>query len=122
MKILVIDDDLLLLRMILRILAAEGHEVLTASEGSRGMAIYHRENPDLVITDIVMPEREGLETILALRRHDTQVKIIAMSGTDTEMLDVARLIGADAVIEKPFRPHELLDRIRALSDLPLASL
>jgi DNA-binding response OmpR family regulator len=122
MKILVIDDDLLLLRMILRILAAEGHEVLTASEGSRGMAIYHRENPDLVITDIVMPEREGLETILALRRHDTQVKIIAMSGTDTEMLDVAWLIGADAVIEKPFRPHELLDRIRALSDLPLASL
>jgi DNA-binding response OmpR family regulator len=122
MKILVIDDDLLLLRMILRILAAEGHEVFTASEGSRGMAIYRRENPDLVITDIVMPEQEGLETILTLRRDDTGVKIIAMSGTDTEMLDIARLIGADAVIEKPFRPHELLDRVRALCNPPLASL
>jgi DNA-binding response OmpR family regulator len=114
MKILVIDDDVLLLRTISRILLADGHEVLTAPEGSRGMTLFHQENPELVITDIFMPNQEGLETILTLRRDDTPVKIIAMSGTDAEMLEIAGLIGADAIIEKPFRAHELLSRVRAL--------
>jgi DNA-binding response OmpR family regulator len=122
MKILVIDDDLLLLRTISRILDGEGHEVLTASEGTRGMTLFNRENPDLVITDVVMPGQEGLETILTLRRDENPVKIIAMSGSDAELLDIARLIGADAVIEKPFRAQELLARVRALNEPPLASL
>jgi two-component system, chemotaxis family, chemotaxis protein CheY len=65
-----------------------------------------------------MPNQEGLETILTLRRDDIPVKIIAMSGTDVEMLEIARLIGADAVIEKPFRAHELLNRVRALAAAP----
>jgi DNA-binding response OmpR family regulator len=116
MKILVIDDDVLLLRTISRILTGDGHEVLTASEGGRGMALFRREKPDLVITDIVMPGQEGLETIFALRRDDTAVKIIAMSGSDAEMLDVAGLIGADAIIEKPFRAHDLLDRVRVVRE------
>jgi DNA-binding response OmpR family regulator len=115
MKILVIDDDVLLLRMISRILAADGHEVLTASDGARAMAIYRHENPDVVITDIVMPNQEGMETILTLRRDDTPLKILAMSGSDIEMLETARLIGADDIIEKPFRAQELLSRVRALS-------
>ena len=121
MKILVIDDDLLLLRTIARILEADGHEVHTASEGVRGMALYQRESPEIVITDIVMPEQEGLETILTLRRDENRVKIIAMSGSDAELLDVARLIGADSIIEKPFRPQDLLARVRALDNPPLAS-
>lgn len=121
MKILVIDDDVLLLRMIAKMLVADGHEVFTASEGSRGMDLFHRENPAMVITDIVMPGQEGLETILTLRRNDPPVKIIAMSGTDLEFLETARLIGADDVIEKPFRAHELVERVRALMSPPLAS-
>src|ERR1700723_2956166 len=114
MKILVIDDDLLLLRMMSRILVADGHEVLTASEGERAMAIYRDTQPDLVITDIVMPGQEGMETILTLRRDDNPVKIIAISGSDAEMLDTARLIGADDIIQKPFRAHELVSCVRAL--------
>jgi DNA-binding response OmpR family regulator len=114
MKILVIDDDVLLLRTISRILLAEGHEVLTAPEGERGMTLFHQQSPELVITDIFMPNQEGLETILTLRRDDTPVKILAMSGTDVELLEIAGLIGADAIIEKPFRAHELLSRVRAL--------
>jgi DNA-binding response OmpR family regulator len=55
MKILVIDDDVLLLRTISRILLADGHEVLTAPEGSRGMTLFRQQNPELVITDIFMP-------------------------------------------------------------------
>ena len=121
MKILVIDDDLLLLRMIARILVADGHEVLTASEGERGMTLFREKNPEMIITDIVMPKQEGLETILTLRRSDTPIKIIAMSGTDAEMLDIAALIGADAVIEKPFRAQELLSRVRSLMAAPPAA-
>jgi DNA-binding response OmpR family regulator len=121
MKILVIDDDVLLLRTIARILAADGHEVLTAAEGTRGMALFRQENPEIVITDIVMPGQEGLETILTLRRDERAVKIIAMSGSDAEMLDVARLIGADAIIEKPFRGDDLLACVHGLGTAPLAS-
>lgn len=108
MKILVIDDDVLLLRTMMRILVADGHDVMTASGGGRAMALYRDTNPDLVITDIVMPGQEGLETILTLRRDDNPVKIIAISGTDAEMLDTARLIGADDTLQKPFRAQELL--------------
>lgn len=114
MKILVIDDDVLLLRMMSRILVADGHDVVTASEGQRGMSLYRETNPDLVITDIVMPGQEGIETILTLRRDDNPVKIIAISGMDAEMLETARLIGADDILEKPFRAHELVARVRAL--------
>ena len=115
MKILVIDDDILLLRTISRILAADGHDVFTATDGTKGMALYNQRNPDVVITDIVMPEQEGMETILTLRRDDRPVKIIAMSGRDIEMLETAWLIGADDIIEKPFRAHELLNRVRELT-------
>jgi DNA-binding response OmpR family regulator len=114
MKILVIDDDVMLLRVMVRILTGDGHEVQSATDGERAMAIYRGMQPDLVITDIVMPGQEGMETILTLRRDDNPVKIIAISGTDAEMLETARLIGADDVIEKPFRAHELIDRVRAL--------
>lgn len=115
MKILVIDDDVLLRRMLARILLGEGHEVLTAADGERGMTMFHRERPQIVITDIVMPEQEGLETILALRRDNAPVKIIAMSGTDAEMLDIARLIGADEIIAKPFRADEMLRCVREMA-------
>lgn len=120
MKILVIDDDVLLLRAMTRILVADGHDVVTASEGSRGMVLYRDTHPDLVITDIVMPGQEGLETILTLRRDDNPVKIIAISGMDMEMLDTARLIGAADVLAKPFRAHELLSRVHALAHMSLA--
>jgi DNA-binding response OmpR family regulator len=120
MKILIIDDDVLLRRTVARILVADGHDVVTAPDGSRGIALFHQERPQMVITDIVMPGQEGIETIIALRRTDTPVKIIAISGHDAEMLETARLIGADDTIEKPFRAHELVSRVRALGEAPIA--
>jgi DNA-binding response OmpR family regulator len=72
----------------------------------------------MVITDIFMPGQEGIETIFRLRRDDNPVKIIAISGTDAEMLDTARLIGADDILEKPFRAQELVSRVRALATPP----
>ena len=79
------------------------------------MALYREMQPDPVITDIVMPNQEGIETILTPRRDDNPVKIIAISGADIEMLETARLIGADAILENPFRAHELVSRVRALA-------
>ena len=117
MKILIIDDDVLLRRTVARILVADGHDVVTAPDGTRGMELFHREEPAVVITDIVMPGQEGIETILALRRTEIPVKIIAISGRDPEMLETAKLLGADDTIAKPFRAHELVERVRAIEML-----
>ncbi len=118
MKILVIDDDVLLRRAVALTLVADGHDVVTAPDGVRGIELFRREQPDIVITDIVMPRQEGIETIMALRRTGIPVKIIAISGYDSEMLETARLIGADDAIVKPFRVHELVSRVHALAAAP----
>ena len=119
MKILLIDDDVLLRRTVARMLLTDGHEVLTAPDGARGMVSFRHDRPDLVITDMVMPVQQGCETILEIRRDDPAVKILAMSGggrfSGPELLDTARLLGADDAIEKPFRAEELLRRVRAFA-------
>ncbi|MBV8777668.1 MAG: response regulator [Alphaproteobacteria bacterium] len=117
MKILVIDDDEALRRTIAKILRADGHEVLAAENGKRGMTLFCNEQPQIVITDIIMPEQEGIETIVAMRRGNPGVRIIAISGGacagEIDVLKMAQLLGADDVIEKPFRAADLLERIRA---------
>jgi DNA-binding response OmpR family regulator len=107
MKILVIDDDDQLRGTVAKMLRADEHEVIVAADGMRGMELFRKEKPALVVT------------ILALRRADPQVKIIAMSGGgrlgEISVLKMARLLGADDVIEKPFRAQELRDCVRALA-------
>jgi CheY-like chemotaxis protein len=78
--VLVVDDDEALLEIVRITLSSEGFRVGTARNGVEGLKAYDAAKPDLVITDLVMPEAEGIETILALRRRDPQVRIIAMSG------------------------------------------
>jgi DNA-binding response OmpR family regulator len=112
MQILVIDSDFLLCRAVARMLADEGHEVITAPTSARGMILFRQKQPQIVIVDLLT---EGIETILALRRDDADVKIIAASAYDTEMLETARLIGADETIAKPFRAHDLVDRVRSVA-------
>lgn len=122
MKILLIDDDTLIRRSVARVLMQNGHDVITAEDGIRGMELFHRERFDLVVTDIYMPRQEGIETILTLRREDTATKIIAISGGghsgNTDALEMARLLGADAIIEKPFRTDQLLAKIDAVMAEP----
>lgn len=119
MKVLLIDDDVLLRRVVARMLLADGHEVVTAQDGARGLTVFRHEHPDMVITDMVMPVQQGSETILELRRENPAIKIIAISGggraSGSELLDTARLLGADDVIEKPFRVDELLRHVRELA-------
>jgi DNA-binding response OmpR family regulator len=111
-KILVIDDEDRLRRMVRRILVGAGHDVIEAADGGEGMQRFASENPDVVISDILMPQKEGIETIKELRRQSATVWIVAMSGGGTShnmmFLDFAKALGADAALAKPFRAEALL--------------
>ncbi len=116
-RILVIDDDGMVRSTMSRILRSHGHEVVLAADGGAGMAALKQESADLVITDIIMPNREGIETIIALRRRHRGVKIIAMSGGgrlgDADMLAIAARLGASDTISKPFTSDQLIARVAA---------
>jgi len=114
------DDDLrpLLAQMILRL----GHEVFAEPDGKAGLRRVQACSPDLVITDMVMPEKEGVETILELRRDFPRVKIIAISGggrlSGANYLPMAKKLGAAAVLEKPFGRDELKEAVDRLLGQP----
>ena len=117
-RILIIDDESMIRDLLVNILEREGYETITASGGKDGIKIY-RENPtDLIITDLLMPEKDGIETIMELRRDFQDVKIIAMSGggkIDPETyLEIAKTMGAIKTIEKPFNLRELLKTVQEL--------
>jgi DNA-binding response OmpR family regulator len=108
----VLDDEVEILKLLRAVLTSEGHSVATAGDGVRGVAAFEELQPDLVITDIVMPEQEGMETILKIRRLDQRVPILAISGntgcTSGDYLDVANTLGADRTLAKPFSPSQLV--------------
>jgi two-component system chemotaxis response regulator CheY len=97
-KILVIDDDAIVRMTVEHILRDAGYEVLTAENGLRGMAVFCSQQPDLVITDILMPEQEGIQTIAEMRKAKPDAKIIAISGGGhggkVDFLSMARALGA----------------------------
>jgi DNA-binding response OmpR family regulator len=113
--ILVIDDDDTMRRMVRRILEAAGHEIVEAADGNQGTRLFAERKPELVVTDIVMPDKEGIETILDIRKIDDKAKIIAVSGGGVDIglnyLGVAGKLGATAVLAKPFRVNELNDLV-----------
>jgi DNA-binding response OmpR family regulator len=119
MKILVIDDDDRMRRMIGRILRLGGHQVVASPDGVSGMRVFREERPEIVVTDIIMPEQEGLGTIMMMRRERPDVKVIAMSGGgrigNLDVLDAARTLGASDVIGKPFKPRDFLSRINRIA-------
>ena len=116
-NILVIDDDPSILRIARLVLEAAGHSVVVYTDGRGGIEHINREAPDLLITDIFMPEMEGLETIRLARDIRSELPIIAMSGVYFEggdYLEIAAKFGAVATLKKPFRPAELLDLVARL--------
>src|SRR5712691_1882560 len=116
MKILVIDDDASVRYTLARILGRAGYAVVMADDGDHGLAMFRKERPDLVISDLIMPHRDGIETIAQIRRESPAMKIIAISGGSRTMnadgLAAALEIGASDVVVKPFTPEDLLDRVR----------
>ncbi len=112
--ILVIDDQEAIRSLLHRALEEAGHEVLEASNGRLGLELYRVRSADLIITDIVMPEMDGLELMLELTRSFLNVKVIAMSGghESGESLNVAKLLGARQTFHKPLDMDKLLSAVR----------
>lgn len=113
-KILVIDDDPQVRCGIVLILTNAGHELLEAENGYQGLNLFRKYRPTLVITDILMPRMGGFETIHELRGEPSKVAIIAMSGGEKKVLDLAKQLGADATIAKPFRAPDLVKAVNNL--------
>lgn len=116
--ILVIDDDASVREVVREMLELEGHEVTIAENGSEAIALLAGRRFDLVVTDLIMPEKEGIETITEIRRTDSRTPIIAISGGGRlgpgDYLETARYIGADATLAKPFTRQELLTTVESL--------
>ncbi|MCK4346685.1 MAG: response regulator [Bacteroidales bacterium] len=114
--ILIIDDDKDFRQMLQEMLEREGYAVSSAVDGAEGIKLFKNKAADLVITDIIMPEKEGLETILTLRQDYPDVKIFAISGGGRthpgNYLITAKHFGAMKTFMKPFNKNELLGAIR----------
>lgn len=123
--ILIIDDETELLEELEFLLSEQGFSVLTAKNGREGIRMFHAAKPSIVITDILMPEQEGIETIRELRKIQPALKIIAISGggliEPSYYLSQALQLGADYVLEKPFEFNELSSLLRQLS-APIAHI
>lgn len=120
-RILVIDDDAQFRSMIRTLLERQGYVVVEASDGEEGIKLFEGQGADLIITDIVMPNKEGLETIMELRRKVPRPKIIAVSGGGRigpeSYLHLAEKFGAVKVFSKPFDLKAFLQAVQeALSD------
>lgn len=111
-SVLIIDDDEQVRCMLREAFEQAGYEVAAAANGVEGIQLYQQAPADVVILDILMPEKEGLETILDLKREFPAVKVIAISGGSErariDVLDLARRLGAKHTLAKPFALHTLL--------------
>jgi CheY-like chemotaxis protein len=117
-RVLVIDDDVPTRRMLRQALERAGYEVIEAHEGLEGVRHCQEAHVDVVITDILMPDKEGLETIRELRQNFPALKIIAISGGGHQgtlnFLEVATRFGAQSTLQKPFSLRQILETIQAL--------
>jgi CheY-like chemotaxis protein len=116
-RILLLDDDIAFQEPLVEILSRAGHEVTATTSGLEAVRHVKLSPCDLVITDILMPEQDGIETIGAIRKVSAKLKIIAISGGGQMGVDfyltLARRLGADAVLKKPFLPAEILAAVTA---------
>ena len=113
--ILLVDDDEQFRNMLSETLRRSGYEVREARDGAEGLRSYSEQATDLIITDLIMPEKEGLEIIQEFRRNDPEVKIIAISGGSrygpSDYLKIAKTFGARQVLAKPFSRQEILEAV-----------
>lgn len=114
--ILVIDDEPLVRKMVRGILESAQFGVIEATSGVSGVQMFREQQPDLVITDMLMPDKEGVQTVREIRDINPQARIIAMSGggraARTDFLPIAMKFGAVESLKKPFRRDDLLGAVR----------
>lgn len=116
-QILLIDDDAQIVTMLKKFLELEGHCVVTAPNGTHGLELLANMRFDIVVTDIIMPEKDGLEVLLSILKDQNRPKIIAMSGGSNSLdgehlLGMAKMLKADAVLSKPLNLVVLGEKIR----------
>jgi DNA-binding response OmpR family regulator len=120
-KILIIDDDEQMRNLLCRAMEYAGFEVEAAADGRKGLRFFEESSYDLVITDLIMPEQEGMETITFLRKNHPDVKIIAISGGGRigpeTYLPAALELGADLAFAKPFPIDDLINAVKKLLDV-----
>ncbi len=117
-RILIIDDEIQIREMLGQMLSREGYDVINAPDGKVGMKICREQNVDLIITDIIMPEKDGIEMILELRHDFPDLKVIAISGGGRlgpdGYLEMAQKLGAHRTFFKPFNRKEILEAVKEL--------
>lgn len=116
--VLLVEDDIIVRNAVTILLEDEGFNVVTAIDGVDGLREFHKIKPDVVLTDIIMPEKEGIGLITELRHESPDVKIIAMSGGGRigkmDFVSIATALGANIALDKPFDDLQLVETIRAL--------
>lgn len=115
-KILLVDDNFDLLKLLHEVISRNGHQVQTAQDGQEALDLAKKDDFDLMITDLIMPEKEGIETIMAFKRFHPATRIIAMSGGGAgvgarDYLGIARSLGVSSTLVKPFSTVELMTTV-----------
>ncbi len=117
-RILIVDDDAQIRQLFKRILEEKGHQVFIAVDGEDGIIQYKKEKPDLMLLDIIMPNKEGIEVIREITSEYKNAKIIAVSGGGkgkaVDYLSYAKHFGAKQIIEKPVSPSKLIESINKI--------
>lgn len=118
--VLVIDDHRPFLEMMSQVIRREGYDVMEATDGAEGLRLCEKQPPDVVVTDILMPEKDGLEAIRDFKRDYPNMKIIAVSGggssVQIDYLPLAKKMGADSVLHKPIEPAEMIEALKGILD------
>jgi DNA-binding response OmpR family regulator len=113
-KILIIDDEPKIVEICGDYLRAAGYQVVTAGDGAQGLGVARRENPDLIVLDLMLPEMDGLDVCRALRREgDVPIIMLTARVEETDKL-IGLELGADDYMTKPFSPRELVARVRTV--------
>ncbi len=117
-RVLLIEDDCLVLTTLSEFLADAGHSVTEARDGKEGLRLFRMVDPEVIITDLVMPETEGMEVSLKLKEYRSTARIIVISGglrgNTADFLEIAKSLGASKVLAKPFTYESLLAAVNEL--------
>jgi DNA-binding NtrC family response regulator len=115
MRVLLIDDEPMVRKIVRKMLERAGHEVVDVENGRAGLDQLERATIDLIVTDIIMPDVEGIEVLMTVRERHPSIAVIAMSGGgrmgNVDFLEVAMKLGAVATLQKPFTSGALLEAI-----------